>query len=65
MTHNIKEKISQLEKQLEESVNQYNELVKQRQTLFNQITALQGALQALKEVDHDHTDLQSSESDDT
>ena len=61
MTHQIKDKIAQIEEQLKQTVDSYNKVSEQRTALFNQATALQGALQALKEVDHEHDEDPSSD----
>jgi chaperonin cofactor prefoldin len=64
MTHNIKEKIAEIQQQLQQTIEQHNALVDQKSQLITTATELQGALKVLKEVDHDHTD-QSTESNDT
>ena len=51
--HNIKEKIEQLESDLQQIVTEHNLLGEKKQQLFNQATELQGALKALKELDVD------------
>ena len=62
--HNIKEKIEQLESDLQQIVTEHNQLVERKQLLFNKSLELQGALSALKEIDHDHAD-QPAESEST
>ena len=56
MTHNLTEKITLLENQLKQVVEEHNSLVERKQLLFNKSLELQGALSALKEIDHDHAD---------
>ena len=56
MTHQIKDKITTLTTELKQSVEEYQRISNQKNSLFNHITSLQGALKALKEVDHEHTD---------
>ena len=51
MTHNIKEKIAEIQKQFEQTVQQHNTLVEQKAQLFSQATELQGALKVLQELD--------------
>ncbi len=59
MTHNITEKKLLIRQQLENTINEHNELAKQKEQLFNQATELQGALKVLEELDHVHTDQPS------
>jgi len=56
MSHNLTEKITLTENQLKATVEEYNQLTERKNILYNQILQLQGALGALKEVDHEHTD---------
>ena len=49
----ITEKIILTENQLKQVVEEYNELAKKKEQLFNKATELQGALKALKELDVD------------
>ena len=64
MTHNLTEKITLIEDQLKQVVEEHNSLVERKQLLFNKSLELQGALSALKEIDHDHAD-QPAESEST
>ena len=59
MTHNITEKKLLIRQQLENTINEHNELAKQKEQLFNQAKELQGALKVLEELDHVHTDTPS------
>ena len=64
MTHNLTEKITLIEDQLKQVVEEHNSLVERKQLLFNKSLELKGALSALKEIDHDHAD-QPAESEST
>ena len=50
--HNIKEKIEQLESDLQQIVTEHNQLVERKNTLLNAATEIQGALKVLKELDN-------------
>ena len=52
--HNIKEKIEQLESDLQQIVTENNQLVERKNTLLNAATEIQGALKVLKELDNEH-----------
>ena len=52
--HNIKEKIEQLESDLQQIVTEHNQLVERKNTLLNAATEIQGALKVLKELDNEH-----------
>ena len=52
--HNIKEKIDQLESDLQQIVTEHNQLVERKNTLLNAATEIQGALKVLKELDNEH-----------
>ena len=56
MSHNLTEKITLTENRLKATVEEHNQLIERKNILYNQILQLQGALGALKEVDHEHTD---------
>ena len=56
MTHQITEKINLLEEELKKVVEAHNEHAKVKDQLFNKATEIQGALKALKELDHEHED---------
>ena len=62
MTHQLKDKIAQVQAELQEVVDQHNQALKVKNENYNKFLELQGALQALKEVDHDD---QHSEGNDT
>ena len=62
MTHQITEKTILLENELKKVVEEFNEHVRLKDLLFNKATSIQGALQVLKELDHDHED-QSTDTD--
>ena len=47
--HNIKEKIEQLESDLQQIVTEHNQLVERKNVLVNAATQIQGALNVLKE----------------
>ena len=49
--HNIKEKIEQLESDLQQIVTEHNQLVERKNVLLNAATEIQGALKVLKELD--------------
>ena len=50
--HNIKEKIEQLESDLQQIVTEHNQLVERKNVLLNAATEIQGALKVLKELDN-------------
>ena len=52
--HNIKEKIEQLESDLQQIVTAHNQLVERKNTLLNAATEIQGALKVLKELENEH-----------
>ena len=54
--HNIKEKIEQLESDLQQIVTEHNQLVERKNVLLNAATEIQGALKVLKELDSQHGD---------
>jgi uncharacterized protein (DUF3084 family) len=54
--HNIKEKIEQLESDLQQIVTEHNQLVERKNVLLNAATEIQGALKVLKELDSKHGD---------
>jgi Asp-tRNA(Asn)/Glu-tRNA(Gln) amidotransferase A subunit family amidase len=62
MTHQLKDKIAQVQAELQEVVDQHNQALKVKNEKYNKFLELQGALKALKEVDHDD---QHSEGNDT
>ena len=62
MTHHITEKITQTEELLTKVVEEHNKLAERKQELLNQATELNGALKALRELNHDHGD-QATDSD--
>ena len=50
--HNIKEKIEQLESDLQQIITEHNQLVERKNILINAATEIQGALKVLKELDN-------------
>jgi len=50
--HNIKEKIEQLESDLQQIIQEHNQLVERKNVLVNAATEIQGALKVLKELDN-------------
>ena len=50
--HNIKEKIEQLESDLQQIITEHNQLVDRKNVLINAATEIQGALKVLKELDN-------------
>ena len=50
--HNIKEKIEQLESDLQQIITEHNQLVERKSVLVNAATEIQGALKVLKELDN-------------
>ena len=52
--HNIKEKIEQLESDLEQIITEHNQLVDRKNVLTNAATEIQGALKVLKELENEH-----------
>ena len=54
--HNIKEKIEQLESDLQQIIQEHNQLIDRKNVLVNAATEIQGALKVLKELDNEHGD---------
>ena len=54
--HNIKEKIEQLESDLQQIITEHNQLIDRKNVLVNAVTEIQGALKVLKELDSKHGD---------
>ena len=54
--HNIKEKIEQLESDLQQIIQEHNQLIDRKNVLVNAATEIQGALKVLKELDSKHGD---------
>ena len=54
--HNIKEKIEQLESDLQQIITEHNQLIDRKNVLVNAATEIQGALKVLKELDNEHGD---------
>ena len=52
--HNIKEKIEQLESDLQQIVTEHNQLVERKNTLLNAATEIQGGLKVLKALENEH-----------
>ena len=50
--HNIKEKIEQLESDLQQIITEHNQLIDRKNVLINAATEIQGALKVLKELDN-------------
>ena len=50
--HNIKEKIEQLESDLQQIITEHNQLIDRKNVLVNAATEIQGALKVLKELDN-------------
>jgi hypothetical protein len=64
MTHQIKNKITELEDRQNLLVTEYNKLLAKKDQLFSAINEVQGALRVLHELDHDHED-QSTDTEST
>ena len=54
--HNIKEKIEQLESDLQQIIQEHNQLIDRKNVLVNAATEIQGALKVLKELENEHSD---------
>tara|TARA_R100000152_G_C6769671_1_gene195593 strand:+ start:1337 stop:1531 length:195 start_codon:yes stop_codon:yes gene_type:complete len=62
MTHQIKNRVTELEGEQKKIIDELNVINERRQELHNTLLRIQGAITVLKEVDHEHTD-QPTESD--
>ena len=63
MTHQIKNKVTELEGEQKKIVEEINAITERRQELYNTLLRIQGALTVLKEVDHEHTDQPTKSED--
>ncbi len=62
MTHQIKDRVIELEGEQTKIIEELNVIGSRRQELQTTLLRIQGAITVLKEVDHEHTD-QPTESD--